>query len=132
LKLIDRLKTGDVIYTSCVDVPFCYHLGIVVDDGNKKLIYHNSPYNKNKYGGSVCAESYDVFIKDREIVKIIKTNASREQIIKASQKCKKEIWDTFFFNCEDYVLEIVDGHRRSDLRDGWKIAALGIVIIIFF
>jgi hypothetical protein len=30
-----------------------------------------------------------------------------------------------FFNCEDFVLEIVDGKRRSDLRDVWKLIALG-------
>jgi len=128
-RMIDRLTTGDVIYTSCVGVPFCYHLGIVVDDGKKKRIYHNSPYIKNKYSGSVCCETYDNFIKEREIMKIIRTRATKEQIIKASRKCKKDVWDTFFFNCEDYILEIVEGHRRSDLRDAWKISALGIAII---
>ena len=101
----------------------------MVDDGKKKRIYHNSPYIKNKYGGSVCCENYDNFIKEREIMKIIRTNATQEQIIKASRKCKKDVWDTFFFNCEDYILEIVEGHRRSDLRDAWKISALGIAII---
>ena len=128
-KLIDRLKTGDVIYTSCVDVPFCYHLGIVVDYGNKKRIFHSSPYNKNKYGGSVCSETYESFMKEREVMKVVRTNVTLEQIEKASRKCKKVIWDTFFFNCEDYILEIVEGHRRSDLRDAWKISALGIAII---
>lgn len=129
MKLKDRLITGDVIYTSCIDVPFCYHLGIVVNDGKKKRIYHNSPYIKNRYGGSVCSESYESFIKEREIIKIIRTNATHEDIIKASKRCKRDIWDTFFFNCEDYILEVVEGHRRSDLRDAWKISALGIAII---
>jgi hypothetical protein len=128
-KVIDRLTTGDVIYTSCVGVPFCYHLGIVLDDGKKKKIYHNSPYIKNKYGGSVCSETYDNFMKEREIMKIVRTNATPEQIINASRKCRKDVWDTFFFNCEDYILEVVEGHRRSDLRDAWKISALGIAII---
>jgi hypothetical protein len=66
---------------------------------------------------------------EREIIKIIRTRATKEQIVKASRKCKKDVWDTFFFNCEDYILEIVEGHRRSDLRDAWKISALGIAII---
>lgn len=121
--------TGDVIYTSCIDVPFCYHLGIVVDNGKRKRIYHNSPYIKNKYGGSVCSESYESFIKEREVLKIIRTNATMEDIIKASKRCKRDTWDTFLFNCEDYILEVVEGHRRSDLRDAWKISALGIAII---
>ena len=129
MKLIDRLTTGDVIYTSCVDVPFCYHLGIVLDDGKKKRIYHNSPEIKNKYGGSVCCESYEEFSKEREILKIVRTNATKEDILNASRKCKRDVWDTFLFNCEDYILEIVEGHRRSDIRDAWKISALGIAII---
>jgi len=130
MKLIDRLTTGDVIYTSCVGIHLCYHLGIVYDDGKKKTVYHNSPYNKNKYGGSVCEESYETFMKEREIMKIIRTSATNYDILNASRKCKTEIWDSFFFNCEDYVLEVVEGHRRSNLRDSWKIAALGIVILI--
>ena len=128
-RVIDRLITGDVIYISCVGVPFCYHPGIVLDDGKKKRIYHNSPYMKNKYGGNVCCETYENFMNESEILKIVRTNVSSEQIIKASRKCKKEAWSTFFFNCEDYILEVVEGKRRSDLRDAWKISALGIAII---
>lgn len=129
-RLIDRLKTGDILYTSCADFPVCYHLGIVVEDGKNKRIYHNSPENKNRFGGSVVCETYENFTKNRQVLKVIESNVSREKILEVSRKCKKEHWDTFFFNCEDYVLEIVDGHRRSDLRDTFKIAALGILIII--
>ncbi len=122
-----KLKTGDVIYCSCVDVPLCYHIGIVY--GSK--VYHNSPYIKNKYGGSVCSETYAEFIKGREILKIVRTGVSGEQIIKASRRCKRDVWNELFFNCEDYVLEVVEGHRRSDIRDAYKIAALGITAIFF-
>jgi hypothetical protein len=129
-KLIDRLKTGDILYTSCGDYAMCYHLGIVVSDEKGKRIYHNSPENKNRFGGSVVCEKYEAFTKNRQVLKVIESNVSKEKIIEVSRKCKKETWDTFFFNCEDFVLEIVDGHRRSDLRDTFKIAALGILIII--
>jgi len=129
-RLIDRLKTGDILYTSCADFAACYHLGIVVSDEKGKRIYHNSPENKNRFGGSVVCEKYEAFTKNRQVLKVIESGVSKEKIIEVSRKCKKEIWDTFFFNCEDYVLEIVDGHRRSDLRDTFKIAALGILIII--
>jgi hypothetical protein len=127
MKLLDRLTTGDVIYTSCVGLPFCYHLGIVVETGNTKKIFHNSPYIKNKYGGSVCAQDYDSFMKERNVVKVYRTNATKERVLQVSNKCRKEVWDTFFFNCEDYILQIVEGHRRSDLRDAWKIGILAII-----
>ena len=130
MKLIDKLNTGDIIYTSCADFPVCYHLGIVIDHGNEKKVYHNSPENKNKFGGNVVSESYENFTKNRQVLKVVESKVPKERILHVTRKCKDEQWDTFFFNCEDYVLEIVDGHRRSDLRDTFKIAALGILIII--
>jgi hypothetical protein len=131
MKIIDRLTTGDVIYTSCVGLPFCYHLGIVYDNGKNKVIYHNAPHNINKFGGSIVAEKYEDFILERQIIKIVRTGATKENIINASNKCREDVWDTFHFNCEEFVLEVVEGHRRSDLRDAWKICALGIIIIAF-
>lgn len=127
MKLYDRLTTGDVIYTSCVGLPFCYHLGIVVESRGKKRIFHNSPYNTNRFGGSVCVETYEQFMKERQVVKVYRTGVSKRRIVSVSKRCSREIWDTFFFNCEDYILEVVEGHRRSDLRDAWKIGALAII-----
>ncbi len=128
--MIDKLITGDVIYTSCVNVPFCYHLGIVYDDGKKKRIFHNSPYIKNKHGGSVCLDDYEEFIKEREVLKIVRTNTHPKRILEVSNRNKKEVWDTFFFNCEDFIHEIVDGNRNSDLRDAWRIGLLGIFLLL--
>ena len=122
---IEKLNEGDVIYTTCVNYAICYHLGIVYSDGKKKLIYHNDPSNENRYGGSVTAETYQKFMKGRLVEKIVRTNAKNSDILRISKKCRYEKWDSLFFNCEDYVLEIVDGKRRSDLRDVWKLAALG-------
>jgi hypothetical protein len=122
---LEKLNEGDVIYTTCSNYTLCYHLGIVYSDGKKKLIYHNDPSNVNRYGGSVTAESYHDFMKGRLVQKIIRTNAKNSDILKVSKKCRRERWDSMFFNCEDFVLEIVDGNRRSDLRDVWKLIALG-------
>ncbi len=132
MRIVDRLQQGDVIYTSCVGLAFCYHIGIVHDDGKKKTVFHNSPVMKNRYSGSICSQTYEEFVKNREVLKIVRTNTTQERILTVSRKHKKEIWDTFFFNCEDYILEIVEGHRRSDLRDAWKIAALGILLIALY
>jgi hypothetical protein len=122
----EKLNQGDVIYTTCVNyAAACYHLGIVYDDGNSKIIYHNDPSNINKFGGSVCGESYEQFMKGRIVQNVIRTNAKNDEILKIAKKCKYERWNTMFFNCEDFVLEIVDGKRRSNLRDAYKLAALG-------
>lgn len=75
----------------------------------------------------MCAESYEDFMKERQVVKVYRTGTQKDKILRVSRKCKKEVWDTFFFNCEDYILEIVEGRRRSDLRDAWKIGILAII-----
>lgn len=129
-KLTDKLKTGDILYVSCADFPLCYHLGIAVKDENGLKIYHNNSDNRNKYGGSLVYQDYEAFTNKRQLIKVIESGVTKEQILYITRKYKTEVYDTFFFNCEDYVLEIVDGHRRSDLRDTFKIAALGILIII--
>ena len=128
--MIKNLINGDVIYTSCVNIPFCYHLGIVYDDGQNKRVFHNSPYIKNKIGGSICLDDYKDFIKERDVIKVVRTHTPKERILKISNKYKHEKWDTFLFNCEDYINEIVDGYRDSDLRNAWKIAGLGVLLII--
>ena len=126
----EKLREGDVIYTNCEDYHVCYHVGIVYYDGTKKLIYHNQPSNRNKFGGSLCCEPYADFIKGRMVTKIIRSNAKNEDILRVARKCRSEVYDTMFFNCEDFVLEVVDGKRRSDIRDAYKIAALGALILL--
>lgn len=132
MSLVHRLKEGDVVYTNCIGNHLCYHLGIVYQKGDKKYIFHNAPTNNNKYGGTIISEKAEVFLKGREIVKVIKTHATNEDILRVTRNCKREVWDTFLFNCEDYVVQIVEGERKSDLRDAYKIGALGIALISLY
>jgi hypothetical protein len=69
-------------------------------------------------------------VKEREVLKIVRTHVHPKRILEVSNKNKKEVWDTFFFNCEDFIQEIVDGQRNSDIRNAWKIAILGILLIM--
>ena len=132
MRLVDKVKEGDVIYTNCIGNELCYHLGIVYQKGNSKYVFHNAPTNNNKFGGTVVYEKFEDFVKGREIKNVIRTGVKNSQILKVTQRCKREVWDTFFFNCEDYVVEIVEGERKSDLRDAWKIGALGIALISMY
>lgn len=127
--IAEKLKEGDLIYTNCSNFELCRHAGIVYFDGEKKMVYHNDPYMLNKWGGNVCCQSYSMFIKNRNVIQIVKTAAKNEDILRVARKCRSESYDTLTFNCEDFVLEIVEGCRRSDVRDAWKIAALGITIL---
>ena len=129
MKIIEKLQEGDIVYASCVDVAFCHHIGIVYSKGNTKRVFHNSPYAKNKYGGSVCSETFEEFIKGREVIRIVRTHIPSKRIIEVARKHKDEVWNELFFNCEDFVLEAVEGERVSNIRDAWKIAALGVTLI---
>jgi hypothetical protein len=132
MKILERIKEGDVIYTNCIGNELCYHLGVVYVAKGMKYIFHNAPTNNNRFGGTVIFEKAEDFVKDREIYRIVSTNAKNSDILRVSNKCRTEVWDTFFFNCEDYVVEIVEGERRSDLRDIWRIGAFGIALISVF
>lgn len=127
-----KLKEGDVIYTNCVGNELCYHLGIVYKKGNTTFVFHNAPTNNNRFGGTVVYEKIEEYLKDREIYRIVSTRAKNKDILRVSKKCKREVWDSLFFNCEDYVVEIVEGERKSDLRDTWKIGALGFALISLY
>jgi hypothetical protein len=129
---MEKLKEGDVIYTNCVGNQLCYHLGIVYTKEEKKYVFHNAPTNNNKFGGTIVSEKYEDFIKDRYILKIVKTRATNKDILKVSKINKTEVWDSLFFNCEDYIVEIVEGERKSDLRDAYKIGALGLALITLY
>jgi len=129
---MEKLKEGDVIYTNCIGNQLCYHLGIVYTKGEKKYVFHNAPTNNNKFGGTIVSEKYEDFMKDRYILKIVKTRATNKDILKVSKINKSEVWDSLFFNCEDYIVEIVEGERKSDLRDAYKIGALGLALITLY
>jgi len=52
--------------------------------------------------------------------------------LEVARQHKTEVWDELFFNCEDFVLEVSEGNRRSNIRDAWKIAALGVTLISMY
>jgi hypothetical protein len=128
----ELLITGDVIYATCEDMILCHHVGIFCNSNGKNLVYHNSPYNKNKFGGSVCVEDYETFMKGRDIIKIHRTGVTRQDIVRQTFECSRRVWDSLFFNCEDYVSQIVDKEPQSDIRDAYKVAVLGILIMAIF
>jgi hypothetical protein len=130
--ILEKIEEGDVIYSNCVGHEFCYHLGIVYQKGNKKYIFHNAPTNNNKYGGTIIYENAEDYLKGRDIIKIAKTTATNSDIIRVSRENRSEVWDSMNFNCEDYVVEIVEGERISNLRDAWKISALGLALITLY
>lgn len=128
--LVDKLKEGDVIYSSCDGHDLCYHLGIVYSKGDKKYVFHNAPTQINKYGGTIISEKAEAYLKNREVYRIVSTRVSNEKILQATKYNRTQVWDSLLFNCEDFISEIVEGERNSDIRDAWTIVAIGAAIMI--
>lgn len=128
--MLDKLKEGDVIYTNCDGHILCYHLGIVYSKGDKKYVFHNAPNQMNQYGGTIISESAETYLKNREIYRVVNTSVSNEKILHTTNLNRTQVWDSLIFNCEDFISEIVEGERNSDIRDAWTIVAIGAAIMI--
>lgn len=127
-----KLQEGDVIYTNCIGNELCYHLGIVYKKGDSVFVFHNAPTNVNKFGGTVVYEPLKEYLNGRTISKVVRTGTKNKNILEVSRKCRDEVWDSFFFNCEDFIVEIVEGERKSDIRDMWKIGAFGLALMSIY
>lgn len=129
MKLIDKLKTGDVVFTSCSNSQICYHIGIACEDNGKMKMFHNAPDITNSWGGNVCSESWDDFMKGSYVYKVVRTNVTKARIFAIAKMHRREGWHELFFNCEDFILEIITGKRRSNQRDAFQIILLGLAIM---
>jgi hypothetical protein len=127
----DKLKEGDIIFSDCVGHEIlCEHLGIVYKKGNNVYVFHNAPTNLNKFGGTIVSEPYEKYKNFRDIKRVVRTNVSNHRILEVSKNHKFEVWDSIYFNCEDFVNQIVYGERESNIRDAYKIAALGLGVLL--
>lgn len=118
------LKEGDIIYTTCTGMPICYHVGIIIYDNGKPMVYNNSPKLKNIVGGNILAQHLDDFFKDRRLIQKISTNVDPDTVRQYSNDMAHHTWDPLFYNCEDYVNEVVYNNRKSELRQTWMFGGL--------
>ena len=129
---ISKLKSGDVIFTTCHNIPLCYHLGIVIFEDGLPIVYNNTPNKKNKFGGNIVAEPLNEFFKNRKFIKIDSIGICPNYVREYSYQNRLEKWNALYFNCEDYVNDIIHCQRKSKLRNTWQLSLLvGIGVIIY-
>lgn len=130
--MLERVRTGDVIHSSCTDINMpCRHSGIVIEHNFIKYIIHNTPDGVNKHGGTIIATRLDEFAKERSIYEIVKTGISKERILEVYNIHKHKVWDAIDFNCEDFISYVVNSEKSSDVRDAWSLIFLSVVLLIF-
>ena len=130
--MLERVRTGDVIHSSCTDINMpCRHSGIVIEHNFDKYILHNTPDGLNKYGGTIIATRLDEFANERAIYEVVKTGISKERILRTYDIHKHKVWDAIDFNCEDFISYVVNSEQSSDVRDAWSLIFLSVVLLIF-
>lgn len=118
------LNDGDIIYTSCIGIPLCHHVGIVVFESGYPIIYNNSPRAKNRFGGNIVAQPITEFMKGRTFIKTVSAPNCSDVVRKYSYEKRYERWNALSFNCEDYVNDVMYCSRKSQLRNTWQLALL--------
>jgi len=111
------LNEGDIVVVSCISIPLCYHVGILVSENGQPFVYHNTPTAKNEAGGNIVAQSFDDFMKNRKVLKTIATDNNPDLVRQHAFENRFKQWDALAYNCEDYVNEVKYCERKSTLRN---------------
>jgi hypothetical protein len=121
-----QYKSGDVIIIRSDVMSSLQHSGIVFELEGKYFVSHNTPYEVNNFGGSVCSKSLEGWLEGREVLEIVSTGISSVEIMNASYQMRFKKYDLLLFNCEHYVSIIESGQAVSVQVNRW----LWIVIIL--
>ena len=123
-------RTGDIIKARMDRYPFIFHYGIVVVINGKVNIIHNTPDEKNEYGGNIVCYTPEKFFSTRQLISIQHTKISKERILKVVEQNKSRPFNLLTFNCEHFIYEIKDGIPSSPQVRYWLFNIVGFLLII--
>lgn len=119
------IQEGDIVYLTCSDILICYHLGIAVVENGRLCLYHNTPSLKNRFGGNIVCQPIEDVLKQRKVLGVKKGGANCPDVVRQyAWDNRQRAWNTFSFNCEDFVTEILKCRRGSMLRTVWVSALI--------
>jgi len=122
------LKTGDIIYARVIKFPLIAHIGVVVVENDRVVVYHNTPKGFNSIGGSILVTTIDDWIKTRTILSITPSDITADSIKQLTKEHLKRKFDLFNFNCEHYVYLLKDGKPKSPQLWRWLITTAAILL----
>lgn len=112
-------NTGDIIFVKSTAYFFVQHNGIVLEENGEKYIYHNNPDCINNFGGSICIEKLSSWLKDREVIRVVKSNVSPERIKLIANELMNRKYNFITFNCEHFIESIAYNRYRSNQISSW-------------
>jgi len=111
--------TGTLLKASIKRLPFVYHYGIVLNEGNGIYIAHNTPNETNEHGGNVLIDDLDTWTGSRRIVEAKRTKLNANQIAEYIEKHKDKRFSLIFWNCEHFAFGLARNRRNSPQLMTW-------------
>lgn len=104
-------ENGEVIRARVIKSPFIFHYGIIIKKDGFNYIAHN-PSHADGSPHPIIIPLND-FYKERRYEKSfgVLTNKSSDQLIETFNKIKYKEYNYFFFNCEDFVNQMIGKYR---------------------
>ena len=126
-----KYETGQVIKASVNKLPFINHYGIVFISDGQTLVVHNTPNERNKYGGNIQLDSLEKFLSSRTIETVYQTKITREKILKEVDNSVSKPFNLFNWNCEHFVWKVWKGYPLSPQLINWmKYYAGGTFVVV--
>lgn len=111
---------GAVIKASVNKFPVIKHYGIVLSNENDIVsVVHNTPNQRNKYGGNIQVDSLDDFLKSRTIETVIQAKIPRDRIVKVVADNVGRKFHILAWNCETFVWKTWKGYPYSPQIITW-------------
>lgn len=125
------LYDGDIIYTTCHNIPACYHVGIAIAEPQGVCIYNNTPTTSNAYGGNVVAQPLADFMQGRSFIKALSPPAYNTELVRQyAYNNRHRVWSASEYNCEDFVNEAIYQQAHSPLRNRFYTAIAAALIFL--
>ncbi len=112
-------NTGDIIFVKSTAYFFVNHNGIVLEENGEKYIYHNTPDFENKFGGSINIEKLSTWLESREVIRVIRTNASPERIKSVVAELRDKKYNFITFNCKHFTESVQHNRYSSNQINTW-------------
>ncbi len=106
-------NNGDIIKARVKKYPVVFHYGIILRTGQKVMVVHNTPNGFNQFGGSVFIDDINTWQKKREIVNVMPSMLTVDEINQAYEDNKAEKFSILHNNCEHFVFKTYLNERKS-------------------
>lgn len=112
------MKEGTILRRKC-PFPLITHVGILIYNSGQLYVYHNTAIKKNEFGGNIVAMPLKEFLAIGELISATPSNIDPVFVRQYAFKMRYKKYSALFYNCEDFINEIINGKKGSPQRRKW-------------